>query len=711
MPKLWRSLLGRNEVARYGVDDYATDLQSAFYNGQILGGSGAWSRTEDLETNFTGYIQQIYKTNGPTFAIILSRMLLFTEAVFCWWEIGDNGDTGLPAGRAGLGPLERPWPRAGTGELLARMEQDVSLAGNFYAAREDNRLRRLRPDWVTIVLNKPPAEATEVDVEGYWFHPGRHYTAVDEPQPGDTFYPVESEDTDRPTGPRACHWSPIPDPDALYRGMSWLQPVVNEVMADKAATLHKKKFFDNGATLGTVIAAKENLTKKQFDVWRDTILAQHQGVDRAYRPLFLASPVDVTVQGTNLNQLDFKVTQGAGETRLCAAGGVPPIIVGLSEGLASATYSNYSMARRKFGDHWASPQWRSASAALEAVVDPPKDDLRLGVNTANIPFLREDQKDAADIQQIKASTIRQYIDAGFTPESSVAAVDADDRSLLEHSGMYSVQLQPPGSQDPEPEAPEEEPHADEMADAALVQAQLTAVKAGVDAGFEPESLIKAVEAGDISMVKLADDLDDEVPVDEFEPADGEDPTASRADESWRLHKYWTSGPGLARWVNSPHPFKTLLAFLKRHMPDARARQTTYDWFKEVKGFAPSGRPPGYEGVEEFGEMEDTTEDPAGTQSEPATRRPWQANTRTNKRKRKVRRSEDPDDELERANQLKEYWTQGEGLARWATWTQLYTQLREHVSDERAKRIAAEWYHERYGIWPGHTKGKNPTGPG
>ncbi len=534
--KLWRTLLGRNEVSRFGVDEYAEQLQSAFHNGQLLGGSASWARTEDLETNFTGYIQQIYKANGPIFAIILSRMLLFTEAVFCWWEVGDNGDLGLPAGRSGLGPLERPWPRAGTGELLARMEQDVSLGGNFYAAREGNRLRRLRPDWVTIVLNRPPAEATEVDVEGYWYHPGRHHTAAGDPEPTDTFYPVQDDDEPIGNGPRACHWSPIPDPDALYRGMSWLQPVVNEVMADKAATRHKGKFFDNGATLGTVISAKENLTQKQFDVWRNTILAQHQGVDRAYKPLFLASPVDVTVQGVSLNQLDFKVTQGAGETRLCAAGGVPPIIVGLSEGLASATYSNYAMARRKFGDHWASPQWRSASAALASLVDPPKDDLRLGVNKAGIPFLHEDQKDAADIQSIKATTINVYITAGFTPKSAVLAVDADDRSLLVHSGMVSVQLQPPGSGQGE-EEPEEDPHAEELADAALIQAQLTAVKAGVDAGFDPESLVEAVESGDITKAELAAPAAPGAPGQPGQPgapADSTTPAGRQADLDWGL---------------------------------------------------------------------------------------------------------------------------------------------------------------------------------
>jgi hypothetical protein len=628
--KLWRTLLGRNrqEISRYGIDDYAADL-SFLYNGAqyaIGGSSAAWAKSEDVETPFTGYIQSIYKSNGPIFAIILARLMLFTEARFCWFEINPDGEDGIPAGRQGLEALEAPWHNGGTGELLARAEQDVSLAGNFYVAREGSKLRRLRPDWLTIVLSAPPAEAVESDVVGYWYHPGRVYSVVDQPNPGDKFYPVDSGEV--------AHWSPIPDPDALYRGMSWLQPVVKEVLADKAATTHKGKFFDNGATLGQVIAAKENLTKKQFDVWKDTILAQHQGADRAYRPLFLASPVDVTVAGTNLQQLDLKTTQGAGETRLCAAGGVPPIIVGLSEGLASATYSNYSMARRKFGDHWARPQWRSIAQSLSTIVEAPQEDVRLGVNTAGIAFLREDQKDAAEIQQIKASTIRQYIDAGFEPDSCVAAVDADNRTLLKHSGLVSVQLLPPGT--------------------------------------------------------TADGEDD---------FDEDEDDTERARTGEELHRYWTAGAGLGRWVNSPTPFKTLLAFLMRHMPETKARKTAADWFREVKGFLPSGYPPGYKDKAEAEEPE----------VDPITLREQRERERRQQRKRRAKRSADP--EVERANELKEYWLRGEGAARWTRWTQLYNHLRKHMADEFAKRTAAEWFHERYGFWPGHQRGDNPTGPG
>ena len=48
-------------------------------------------------------------------------------------------------------------------------------------------------------------------------------------------------------------------------------------------------------------------------------------------------------------------------------------------------------------------------------------------------------------QQMQAATIKSLIDAGFKPDTAVAAVQAGDYSLLVHTGLYSVQLQPPGT--------------------------------------------------------------------------------------------------------------------------------------------------------------------------------------------------------------------------------------------------------------------------
>jgi hypothetical protein len=51
-------------------------------------------------------------------------------------------------------------------------------------------------------------------------------------------------------------------------------------------------------------------------------------------------------------------------------------------------------------------------------------------------------------------------------------------------------------------------------------------------------------------------------------------------------------------------------------------------------------------------------------------------------------------------QLKHYWLFGEGASRWSTWTELYHHLLKYLNPEMAKRTAAEWYHLRYGDWPG-----------
>ena len=60
-------------------------------------------------------------------------------------------------------------------------------------------------------------------------------------------------------------------------------------------------------------------------------------------------------------------------------------------------------------------------------------------------FLREDVSDQAKILQLRQATIGGYIRDGFTPASAIAAVLAGDEGLLVHTGLVSVQLQPPGT--------------------------------------------------------------------------------------------------------------------------------------------------------------------------------------------------------------------------------------------------------------------------
>jgi phage portal protein BeeE len=323
------------------------------------------------------------------------------------------------------------------------MEWHAGLAGNAYVYRRPDRLQVLRPDWVGIMYGSnlepdDPAHALDAELLGYVYVNGGFGQTRNPPR---TLLPDE-----------VAHWSPLPDPEQAGIGRSWVTPAVREIQGDRAATDHKIAFFANGATPNMVVKgisgpAGERLTKTQFDEIVDMLEARHAGVANAYRTLYLTAGADATVVGSDLQQLDFKATQGAGETRIAFLSRVPAPILGIAEGLAGSSLNagNFGMARRIFADSWVYPTLQDVAAALAPLVNVPSD-AELWFDVVDVPLLREDAKDAAEIVQMQMAAIRQGVDAGFDPDTVVSAVTGQDLTRMRHSGLVSVQLNPPGSQ-------------------------------------------------------------------------------------------------------------------------------------------------------------------------------------------------------------------------------------------------------------------------
>jgi phage portal protein BeeE len=230
--------------------------------------------------------------------------------------------------------------------------------------------------------------------------------------------------------------------------MSWLTPIIREIQSDQAATLHKERFFKNGAQLSTVIALKD-VDEDGFDEFVENFNKTHQGADNAYKTLFLMGGADVTTLTADLKQLDFKATQGAGETRIAMASGMHPVILGMSEGLAGSSLNdgNFGAARRLVADKTMRHLWSVAAASLQTLVTPPNSATQLWPDLREVAFLREDQTDVADIQAKQAVALRALVDAGYGPDAAVEYLRTDDLSRLigSHTGLFSVQLQPPGT--------------------------------------------------------------------------------------------------------------------------------------------------------------------------------------------------------------------------------------------------------------------------
>lgn len=404
--------------SRPGIDPSGASILTTTYGG--LNGNEALvpGQITDARTAFGA--------NSVVFGAMLARSSLFSEATFAFRDLVDKSLSGSfeVDGRrnTALRKLETPWPNGTTGELLSRMIQDVDLAGNAYVWDAGEQLVRLRPDWVTIIseLREDVMGRPFRTVVGYYYEP-----------------PVLSQNIEG--GPRlftvdeVAHWSPIPDPVAHFRGVSWLTPVLREIGADQAMTDYKLQYLHNAASPNLLIKYTQRLSEDQAERIGRRVQARHGGVDNAFRTLVLDEGADATVIGNSFEQMNFATVQAAGENRIILASGVPGIVIGSKEGLMAATYSNYEQAMRRFADITMRPLWRSVAACLQKLVAVPPG-KRLWFDVTDIAALRQGEKERADTLFVEAQAVGEFVKYGFAPDSAVEAVAASNLSLLKHPG-------------------------------------------------------------------------------------------------------------------------------------------------------------------------------------------------------------------------------------------------------------------------------------
>jgi phage portal protein BeeE len=381
----------------------------------------------EIETSYGG-LSQAYLENPIVYACVQARMSLFSEATFLYRQIR-NGRPGDLFSKPALDLLTRPWPGGTTGDLLGRMSQQEDLAGNAFVVRlDESTLFQPRPDWVTIVLGADNRTSRAVPI-GIIYHPGGRNSGLEAE-------PFQWS--------QVAHYMPTPDPLAPFRGVGWLRVLAREVSADFAATEHKLRFFENGATPNMIVSLDPAITGTAWKEWIEKFDDKYGGVSNAYKTMYLGAGAQAQVVGKDLQQLEFKATQGAGETRIAAAAGVPPVVAGFSEGLSGSSLNagNFAASMRRFADLTMRPRWRNAAGSLAKLV-PAENGAQLWYNDQDIPALKDDISDAAAVQAQHASAIRQYVDAGFVPASVIEAIKSGDLSRLEHTNLYSVQLRPP----------------------------------------------------------------------------------------------------------------------------------------------------------------------------------------------------------------------------------------------------------------------------
>lgn len=435
---------GAELAQRSSVDQWLTDYLIPASEQFAFGGNGymvglnqtyLYNRAQEISQTLPGYSQAIRQC-PPAFAAQMLRASVLSQARFTFRNLPGTSNPRKQFGRPSLGMLERPWPNATSGELLSRMEWHAGLAGNAYVFRQPDRLRVLRPDWVVVVYGshqepEDAAHALDGEVVGYAYCNGGLHSG----NAMRTLLPHE-----------VSHWSPIPDPEHAGIGMSWFTPAIRDIQGDKLAAQHKIQFFQNGATPNLVVKGINAAKKEQFREIVQQLEEQHAGVANAYKTLYLSAGADATVVGNDLRQMDFKNVVSAGENRIAYLSRVPAALLGVAEGLkgSSLNAGNFRMAQRGFADSWIMPTLQDLCSAMAHLIEVPSG-AELWYDTIDVGLLREDSKDQAQINEIQARTITILVREGFTAESAIAAVIGGDMTLLKHTGLVSVQLQPPGA--------------------------------------------------------------------------------------------------------------------------------------------------------------------------------------------------------------------------------------------------------------------------
>lgn len=459
---------------------------------QIWGGTTGSSR-EIIENDFEGYVQGAYKANGAVFACVSARMMVFSSGV-CMkvrkrYDETNDGAPGPLMADERLAILEHPWPGGTLGDVFAKMEQDVSLAGNSYWTVRDDRLVRLRPDWVEIfigVKNQENASVNHIDAEvlGYFYKPKG--TGYEQDLAEEVFLLAE----------QVAHFAPNPDPIAKHRGMSWITAAAKDIESDNLATRHKKAFYENAAVPNIAVKFDRETSEDAFDEFVESYNANHKGAWNAYKTLFLMGGADVTPLTMDFHQLEFNQTVGKGESRIAATAGVPSSWVGFSEGMQGSALNagNFSAARRRFADGTIRPLWEKASASLAVLVDLDPTE-QLWVDASGSAFLREDMKDQAQIFQTLIIGVEAGMRGGFEPDAVIKAAMAagghDLRYLLgAHTGLTSVQMM---NTDIEGQRGQEEAQTREI--------ESRAIAALITSGCTIDSIAAFMESGDASKLK------------------------------------------------------------------------------------------------------------------------------------------------------------------------------------------------------------------
>jgi len=153
----------------------------------------------------------------------------------------------------------------------------------------------------------------------------------------------------------------FPDADGesggLVEGFGPLSAARADLSADNSATTHIGALLANYAQPGMALKIKDSIDEDTANLIKAKFRQEFGGM-RLGTPAVLDAGAEIQMLGFSLKDLEFSGLRSDTESRICAALGVPSILVGANSGLESSTYSNIEGLRAFFTETTLSFYWR-----------------------------------------------------------------------------------------------------------------------------------------------------------------------------------------------------------------------------------------------------------------------------------------------------------------------------------------------------------------
>lgn len=155
----------------------------------------------------------------------------------------------------------------------------------------------------------------------------------------------------------------LPDPagetGGIIEGLGPLQAVANEVAADNEATKFVGSVLANYGQPGWAIRLKRQIRdENEAKIVKDGFMDEFGGTNRG-RPMLLDADAELEKLSFTLTELEFPNLRMIAESRIAAAFGVPPILIGLFVGLKhAASRANIEQSREIFTETTCTAWWR-----------------------------------------------------------------------------------------------------------------------------------------------------------------------------------------------------------------------------------------------------------------------------------------------------------------------------------------------------------------